>query len=132
MAKGYSVGFGEDEQRFSDLVLGYVDSTDIGYPFRELTLTKTDTIQVGSVIASDGSEAAAAADAFGVFVRAGLNISLKDLEAGEEFTGVVVVDAATLNRYRIFYSNGDAIDDAGAAALEAKGIKVTDKLLKTS
>lgn len=131
MAKAYSVG-GAERFHFSDLVLGYVDSTDIGYPFRELTLTKTETLQVGSVIAADGSEAAAAGDAFGVFVRAGLNVTLADLEVGEEFTGVVVVDAATLNRYRIFYSNGNPIDDAGAAALEAKGIKVTDKLLKTS
>lgn len=132
MPKSYSFNTIGGQDEFSDLVLGYVSSTDIGFPFREITMTKTATLRVGSVVNASGVEVASAAGATGVFVRAGLCFDLSDLNVGEQFTGVVAVSAATLNRYRVYYSNGALIDNAGVTALETRGLKVTDKLLKVS
>lgn len=119
-------------QAFSDLVLGYVESSDIGFPFLEMRLTKTATMKVGSVVNNTGAEVASAAGAYGVIVRSDLLFGWEDLPVGAVFDAVVAVRAATLNRYLCFYSNGDLIDAAGVAALETRGLKLTDKLVKTS
>lgn len=117
--------------QYSDLVLGYVMGSDIGHAFREVTLTKTDTLQFGSVITADLGEAAAAADADTVFVWTDeAAFGFDNIPTGQTFKAVVAKRDATLNRDLVFYSNGNAIDDAGVAALDAKGLKLTDKVLK--
>lgn len=114
---------------YSDIVLGYVMGSDIGHAFREVSLTMTATLQFGSVIADDLTEAAAAADADTVFVWADQPFGLDAVPVGTSFRAVVAKQDATLNRYRVVYSDGSAIDDAGVIALEAKGLKLTDKVL---
>lgn len=119
--------------QYSDIVLGYVNSTDIGYCFREMVLTKTDSMVLGSVLKADGTEATAAANAEVVLVWTDALIGDFDMiETGEQFAAVVAKTGATLNRYKLVYANGDLINDAGVAALEAKGLKVTNKVIPTT
>lgn len=117
--------------KYSDLVLGYVMGSDIGHAFREVTLTKTDTLQFGSVIAANGAEAANAAAADTIFVWTDeAAFGFENIPVGQAFKAVVAKRDVTLNRDLVFYSNGNAIDDAGVAALDAKGLKLTNKVLK--
>ena len=117
--------------KYSDLVLGYVMGSDIGHAFREVTLTKTATLQFGSVIAADGTEATNAAAADTIFVWTDeAAFGFENIPVGQTFKAVVAKRDVTLNRDLVFYSNGNAIDDAGVAALDAKGLKLTNKVLK--
>jgi hypothetical protein len=119
------------QYKFSDVVLGYVMGSDIGHAFREVTLTKTDTLQLGSVIATDGTEAANAGAADTIFVWTDeAAFGFENIPVGQEFKAVVAKRDVTLDRDKVFYSNGNAIDDAGVAALDEKGLKLTDKVLK--
>lgn len=114
---------------YSDLVLGYVMGSDIGHAFREVSLTMTATLQFGSVLTSGLVESAAAATADTVFVWADQPFGLDAVPVGTSFRAVVAKQDATLNRYLVVYSDGSAIDDAGVVALEAKGLKLTNKVL---
>lgn len=114
---------------YSDLVLGYVMGSDIGHAFREVELTMTATLQFGSVITASLTESAAAGTADTVFVWADQPFGLDAVPVGTKFRAVVAKTDATLNRYRVVYSDGSAIDNAGVVALEAKGLKLTDKVL---
>lgn len=117
-------------KRYSDLVLGNVLSTDIGYCVEEVQLTKTATLDLGSVLTDANVEAAAAADADRVFIWLDSGVlNLEDLEDGETFTGVVARRGVTLNQFLVKYSDGSMIDDAGVEALATKGLKVTDKVV---
>lgn len=117
---------------YSDLVLGGVFSSDLGHCVREMNLVKTATMKIGSVLKADGTEAAAAADAALVLVWTNALFSIDDVAVGETFTAVVAKRDLTLNRYKLFYSNGDLIDDAGVAALEEHDLKATAKVVFTS
>lgn len=121
--------FGHD---YSDLVLGGVVSTDLGVGKREINLTKTDTLQIGSVVAADGTEATSAANAYGVLVNTNVAFDLSDIATGEVFTGVVVKAGYTLNRFLVVGTDGAAVSDEWVEALEAKGLKLTEKVLFTS
>lgn len=117
---------------YSDLVLGHVFSSDLGHCFREVNLVKTATMKLGSVLKADNTEAAAAADAVKVLVNTNALFGIDDVAVGETFTAVVAVRDVTLNRYKVVYSNGNPIDDAGVAALEAHDLKATAKIVFTS
>lgn len=117
--------------QFSDLVLGYVMGSDIGHAFREVVLTKTDTLKFGSVLTDGLTEAGSAATADTIFVWTDeAAFGYDKIPVGQTFKAVVAKRDVTLNRDLVFYSNGNAIDDAGVAALDAKGLKLTDKVLK--
>lgn len=126
--KTYSRGFG----RYSDLVLGNVFSSDLGHCVREINLVKTATMQLGSVLTAAGVEAAAAGDAATVLVWTDVTFDIADVPVGETFTAVVGKRDLTLNRFKVVYSDGSLIDDAGVAALEEVGLKLTAKVLVTS
>lgn len=128
--KSYTRGFG----RYSDLVLGGVFSSDLGHSVREVNLVKTATMVLGSLLTSANVEVAAGAGASAAKVLVWVNTTfdLEDIAVGETFTAVVAVRDVTLNRFKVVYSNGSQIDDAGVEALEAKGLKVTEKVLVTS
>lgn len=133
MAKqAYKPGF-NFQQYYSELVLGYVASTDIGYCFREVELTMTDTLKFGSVLQADLTEVASAAgsdDAEFVFVWADQPFGLDVLGTGTVFRGVVVKTGVTLDRRKVVYADGSAINDAAVESLEANGLKLTDKVLQ--
>lgn len=126
--KSYSRGF----SRYSDLVLGNVLSSDLGHCVREMNLVKTDSMVLGSVLTSAGVEAASAADAALVLVWTDVTFDISDVATGETFTAVVAKRGLTLNRFRVVYSDGSLIDDAGVDALEEVGLKLTAKVLVTS
>lgn len=126
--KTYSRGFG----RYSDLVLGNVFSSDLGHCVREINLVKTATMKLGSVLTAAGVEAAAAGDAATVLVWTDVTFDIADVPVGETFTAVVAKRDLTLNRFKVVYSDGSLIDDAGVAALEEVGLKLTAKVLVTS
>lgn len=119
-------------RQYSDLVLGGVLSTDLGTGKKEAVLTKTATMQMGSVIASDLTEAASAADADSVLVFTDAAFTIDDVAVGEQFTGVLLKRFYTLNRYLVVDTTGAAVSDEFVEALEAKGLKLTDKVLFTS
>lgn len=115
---------------FSDLVLGYVMGSDIGHAFREVTLTKTASLQFGSVLKADLTEAANASAVDTVFVWTDeAAFGIENIPVGQTFKAVVAKRDVTLNRYLVVYSDGSAINDAGVAALDAKGLKLTNKVL---
>lgn len=126
--KTYSRGFG----RYSDLVLGNVFSSDLGHCVREINLVKTASMQLGSVLTAAGVEAASAADAATVLVWTDVTFDIADVPVGETFTAVVAKRDLTLNRFKVVYSDGSLVDDAGVAALEEVGLKLTAKVLVTS
>ena len=130
MATGISLS--NYRQEFGHLVLGGVFASDLGHCVRDVNLVKTATMKIGSVLKADNTEAAAAADAVKVLLWTDALLGLDDVPVGETFTAVVGVRDLTLNRFAVFYSNGTAIDDAGVAALEAKGLKLTEKVVFTS
>lgn len=118
------------QQRYSDIVLGYVMGSDIGHAFREVTLTKEDGMILGSILAEDLTVAAdaTAADTVFVWTDAGA-FGLANIATGQKFRAVIAKRDVTLNRYLLVYKDGSAIDDAGVDALEDLGLKVTDKVL---
>lgn len=108
----------------SDLVLGNVNGSDLGYPFETATIVVTETLKRGSVVNDLGVEvtSASASTASGVFIRTDAN--LKTVNVGDSITAVIVRRGATLNKFLLKFTDGD-INDAGVKALEAKGLKVT-------
>lgn len=126
--KTYSRGFG----RYSDLVLGNVFSSDLGHCVREINLVKTASMKLGSVLTAAGVEAASSNDAATVLVWTDVTFDIADVPVGETFTAVVAKRDLTLNRFKVVYSDGSLIDDAGVAALEEVGLKLTAKVLVTS
>lgn len=119
---------------FGNLVLGGVFSSDLGHGVREVTLVKTATMKIGSILKADNTEAAVAdaADAAKVLIWTDALFSIEDVAVGASFTAVVAVRDLTLNRFATLYTNGTAIDDAGVAALEALGLKLTEKVVFNS
>lgn len=118
--------------QYSDLVLGGVLSTDLGTGKKEANLTKTATMQIGSVLASDLTEASSASDATYVLIFTDAAFTIDDVEVGEQFTAVLAVRDYTLNRFLVVDTTGAAVSDDYVAALEAKGLKLTEKVLFTS
>lgn len=131
MATAYNFG-ATQKFDYSDLVLGGVYSSDEGVGKREVNLVKTDTMQIGSVVDSSGVETSTAADVYGVLVKTGALFSIDDVATGDTFTGVVVKTGHTLNRFLVVDATGEAISDELVEALEAKGLKLTNKVLFTS
>lgn len=130
MAKGITLS--NSRQEFGHLVLGGVFSSDLGHCVREVNLVKTATMKIGSVLKADNTETAAAADAAKVLLWTDALFGIDDVAVGDTFTAVVGVRDLTLNRFAVFYSNGNLIDDAGVAALETRDLKLTEKVVFTS
>lgn len=119
-------------QEFGFLVLGGVFSSDLGHCVREVNLVKTATMRIGSVLKADNTEATSSANAVKVLLWTDALVSINDVAVGQTFTAVVGVRDLTLNRFAVYYSNGSLIDDAGVAALETRGLKLTEKVVSTS
>ena len=130
MATGISIQ--NYRQEFGHLVLGGVFSSDLGHCVREVNLVKTDTMKIGSVLTATNTEAAAAGTAVKVLLWTDALFGIDDVATGDTFTAVVGVRDLTLNRFAVYYSNGDLIDDAGVAALETHDLKLTEKVVFTS
>lgn len=113
---------------YSDLVLGRVESGDQGFPWLEATVTKTATMELGSIMNQAQTEVASAgaADAFSVLVWS--NVPLDLVAVGEEVVVVLAVRATTLNRKLLKFSNDVAVSDAAVDALEDRGLKITSKV----
>lgn len=118
---------------YSDIVLGKVDSSDQGYSFLEMEITYSAGLKAGMIVKSDGTLAAEAdaADAFGVITDRDLVPAYtmpRPFVVGEKYKFVVAVRGLTLNKFKLFFADGTtAINAAAIAALEAKGLKITDK-----
>lgn len=89
-------------------------------------------MKLGSVLTAAGVEAASSNDAATVLVWTDVTFDIADVPVGETFTAVVAKRDLTLNRFKVVYSDGSLIDDAGVAALEEVGLKLTAKVLVTS
>jgi hypothetical protein len=119
---------------YSDIVLGKVDSSDQGYSFLEMEITYSAELKAGMIVKSDGTLAATAdaASAFGVITDRDLVTSSytmpRPFVVGQKYNFVVAVRGLTLNKSKLFFADGTtAINAAAIAALEAKGLKITDK-----
>ena len=130
MATGISLS--NYRQEFGHLVLGGVFSSDLGHCVREVNLVKTATMKIGSVLQADNTEATAAAGAVKVLLWTDALFGIDDVAVGDAFTAVVGVRDLTLNRFAVYYKNGNLIDDAGVAALETHDLKLTEKVVFTS
>ena len=130
MATGISLS--NYRQEFGHLVLGGVFSSDLGHCVREVNLVKTATMKIGSVLTAANVESAAAGTAVKVLLWTDALFGIDDVAVGDTFTAVVGVRDLTLNRFAVYYSNGDLIDDAGVAALETHDLKLTEKVVFTS
>lgn len=130
MATGISLS--NYRQEFGHLVLGGVFSSDLGHCVREVNLVKTATMKIGSVLTAANVEAAAAGTAVKVLLWTDALFGIDDVAVGDTFTAVVGVRDLTLNRFAVYYSNGNLIDDAGVAALETHDLKLTEKVVFTS
>lgn len=118
--------------RYSDIVLGKVDSSDQGYSFLEMEVTFTEDMVAGMIVDEAGVPVATAdaATAFGVLLDRDLLpnvVNSKDLVVGEKYNFVVGVRGLTLNKFKLVFADGEtAINDAAIAALDARGLKITD------
>lgn len=119
---------------YSDIVLGKVDSSDQGYSFLEMEITYAAGLKAGMIVAADGTPVATAdaVDAFGVITDRDLVTSSYTMPnpfvVGQKYKFVVAVRGLTLNKFKLFFADGTtAINAAAIAALEAKGLKITDK-----
>lgn len=118
---------------YSDIVLGKVDSSDQGYSFLEMEITYSAGMKAGMIVKADGTLAATAdaASAFGVITDRDLVPAYtmpRPFVVGEKYKFVVAVRGLTLNKFKLFFADGTtAINAAAIAALEAKGLKITDK-----
>lgn len=130
MATGISLS--NYRQEFGHLVLGGVFSSDLGHCVREVNLVKTATMRIGSVLTAANVESAAAGTAVKVLLWTDALFGIDDVAVGDTFTAVVGVRDLTLNRFAVYYSNGNLIDDAGVAALETHDLKLTEKVVFTS
>lgn len=118
---------------YSDLVLGKVDSSDQGYSFLEMEIEYVEGLKAGMIVDAEGALVAtgAAATAFGVITDRDLFPAytfVREFEVGKTYSFVVGVRGLTLNKKKIFFADGTtAINDAAIDALEARGLKITDK-----
>ncbi|AGZ17544.1 head decoration [Escherichia phage 4MG] len=118
---------------YSDIVLGKVDSSDQGYSFLEMEITYAAGLKAGMIVKADGTLAATAdaASAFGVITDRDLVPAYsapRPFVVGQKYNFVVAVRGLTLNKSKLFFADGTtAINAAAIAALEAKGLKITDK-----
>lgn len=117
-------------QFYSDLVLGTVVSSDLGYSVEEVSVTWAANMAPGALLKADGTWAAIAdaATVSSVLIDARVTREAQDFVVGTVYKLVVAKRALTLNKNLLKFSDG-AINTAGVAALEAKGIKVTDKVV---
>lgn len=118
---------------YSDIVLGKVDSSDQGYSFLEMDIEYVEGLKAGMIVKADGSLAATgdAANAFGVITDRDLVPAYeapREFVVGNTYRFVVAVRGLTLNKFKLFFADGTtAINATAIAALEAKGLKITDK-----
>lgn len=118
---------------YSDIVLGKVDSSDQGYSFLEMAIPYAAGLKAGTIVDDTGAPIAAAdaADAFGVITDRDLVPAYdapREFVVGTTYNFVVAVRGLTLNKAKLFFSDGTtAINAAAITALEAKGLKITDK-----
>lgn len=118
---------------YSDLVLGKVDSSDQGYSFLEMPIVYAANLSAGMIVNSSGAPIAVgdAATAFGVITDRDLYPAYdapREFVVGKTYNFVVGVRGLTLNQKKIFFSDGTtAINAAAIAALDARGLKITDK-----
>lgn len=113
-------------QKFvSDVVLGKVGSSDLGYTTEEITVTYAAGMDVGALVTSAGAWVAAAgyATIYGVIVDMKAKNLDGGLTAGEKFPCVVAVRGTTFKESALKYSDA-AINANGIAVLEGKGNKV--------
>lgn len=117
-------------QFYSDLVLGTVVASDLGYSVEEVSVTWAANMAAGSLLKADGTWAAIAdaATVSSVLIDARVTREAQDFVVGTVYKLVVAKRALTLNKNLLKFSDG-AINAAGVTALEAKGIKVTDKVV---
>ncbi|ULG01448.1 hypothetical protein phiA019_0102 [Aeromonas phage phiA019] len=117
-------------QFYSDLVLGVVEASDIGYSVEEVSVTWAASMAAGALLKADGTWAAIAdaASVASVLIDARVTREAQDFVVGTQYKLVVAKRALTLNKNLLKFSDG-AINAAGVTALEAKGIKVTDKVV---
>lgn len=124
----------EIKDLLSDIVLGVAVSNDGGWPYGTTAeITYATTIKNGMLIKKDGTLAAVAdaADVIGVLADERLVGGLcgcdGGLEVGKGYKFAYITRGGTLNKIKLFYSDGTtAIDAAGITALEARGNKVTN------
>ncbi|QGZ16291.1 putative head stabilization/decoration protein [Erwinia phage Hena1] len=118
---------------YSDLVLGKVDSSDQGYSFLEMPIVFAATTKAGIIVNASGAPVAAAdaATAYGVITDRDLYPAYdapREFVVGTTYNLVVGVRGLTLNQGKIFFADGTTVINAAAkAALEARGLKITDK-----
>lgn len=120
------------EGKYSDIVLGKVDSSDQGFSFKELQIAYAETLRAGMVVKADGTPLAtgdAATLAYGVLLDRdllpGVDLSRVQLIVGDTYAFNVGVRGLTFNFYALCFADGTAITDAVAAQLEVKGNNVT-------
>lgn len=118
----------------SDVLLGGVQSADLGYSFEEVSVTIADGMRSGAVLEPSGANwiwvvAANVANASAVLldIRADQETQLT---AGNH-TLVVVRRGATINDNRLSFSGAVNATQRAAAisALNDEGIKVSDKVI---
>ena len=123
----------ELQGKYSDIVLGKVDSSDQGYSFLEMSIAYVAGMKAGQLVKADGTLAATAnaASVAGVLLDRNLLPGVtprEDYVVGTTYKFVVGVRGLTLNKFKLFFADGTtAINAAAITALEAQGIKVTDK-----
>lgn len=123
----------ELQGKYSDIVLGKVDSSDQGYSFLEMSIAYVAGMKAGQLVKADGTLAATAdaANVAGVLLDRDLLPGVtprEDYVVGTTYKFVVGVRGLTLNKLKLFFADGTtAINAAAITALEAHGIKVTDK-----
>ena len=107
-----------------DVVLGNVGSSDLGYCFKEITVTYAANMDVGSVVNSSGVwiATAAAANTYGVIVDMKAKNLDGKLTVGATFPCVVAVRGTSFKGSKVLFTDGE-INTAGKAVLEAKGCK---------
>lgn len=117
-------------QFYSDLVLGVVEASNIGYSVEEVSVTWAASMAAGALLKADGTWAAIAeaANVAYVLIDARVTREAQDFVVGTQYKLVVAERALTLNKNLLKFRDG-AINAAGVTALEAKGIKVLDKVV---
>lgn len=116
------------EGKYSDIVLGKVDSSDQGYSFKELQVAFATTLRAGMVVKANGAPLAtgdAANLAYGVLLDRdllpGVDLTRVQLIVGDTYAFNVGVRGLTFNFYALCFADGTPITDAVAAALEVNG-----------
>ena len=117
-------------QFYSDLVLGVVEASNIGYSVEEVSVTWAAGMAAGALLKADGTWAAIAdaASVAYVLIDARVPREAQDFVVGTQYKLVAAERAMTLNKNLLKFRDG-AINAAAVTALEAKGIKVLDKVV---